>query len=116
MAGIDDVAFNRLDDTAGCIGAIVLDIFDRFFAGPAFVVQSAVNHQANRAVQFELQPAKIARRIGIKAHVLCQLLRIKTPAFGISGDAAKLAEGGHVFQLGLNRKLQMVAGNALMVK
>jgi len=65
LAGVDDVAFNRLDDAARRIGAIVLNIFNRLFAGPAFVVQAAIDHQADRAVQLQLQATKVTRRIGI---------------------------------------------------
>ena len=117
LAGIDDVAFDRLDDPALGVGAIVLDILDRLLAGPALVVEAGVDHQPDRAVELQLQTAEVAVGIGILPHLLAQFLRIKPPAFAIGAVAAELAERrDRRAKLGLERVLEVVAGKAFVAE
>lgn len=79
-------------------------------------MKPAVDHQAEGAVQFQLQHTEITRRVGIHTHFLSEPLRIQTPAFGVSRYTAKFTEGEVAFQFGLDRELQTVAQNTFVVK
>src|SRR3546814_8997492 len=106
LSRIDDIAFDRLFDIAVGIGGVVLQILDRLFAAPAFVVDAGVDDEAAGAPQLHAEPPEIAVGIGIEAHVLGQPFGIEPPALGIGGEAAEAAEGRQAGQLGLHRALQ----------
>src|SRR3546814_18382914 len=70
LSRIDDIAFDRLFDVAVGIGGVVLQILDRLFAAPAFVVDAGVDDEAAGAPQLHAEPPEIAvgrseeRRVG----------------------------------------------------
>src|SRR3546814_7931449 len=60
LSRIDDIAFDRLFDIAVGIGGVVLQILDRLFAAPAFVVDAGVDDEAAGAPQLHAEPPEIA--------------------------------------------------------
>lgn len=67
-------------------------------------------------MQFQLEPPEIAIGVLVEPHVLGELFRIKAPALGIGGEAAKATEGRHISQFGLDRALEVMARQAFMIE
>ena len=64
---------------------------------------------------FHGEASEIGIGVLIETHLLWQELRIKTPAFSISGIAAIFAKLGNALQFLRDRKLHVMARYALMI-
>ncbi len=84
-------------------------------AAPAFRVNTGINYQANRAHQFRGEPPIIGCRVLKESDLLPECLCVNGPTLGIRIVDEMKAKLRQSPKLMLNRNLQVMAGNALVV-
>ena len=92
------------------------EVLHSLLFGPAFGVQSGIDHETDRAPDFRAKAPEIRVRISIgSGHFLGELFRIQAPAFRIGRKPGLRAELRHTGQLLGNRDLHVVTRQALMI-
>src|SRR5271170_5055996 len=72
LAGNRDVTVSLCLDVWLVLIGVLAEIRDHLVAGPVFVVDAGIKHQAASAQQFIRQPAVITERVLIKANILAE--------------------------------------------
>ena len=78
-------------------------------------MNAGIYDQTHRPEQLRAQAAVVRAGVLVEADLLTQFLGIESPALGIGGVSAVLAELGQAGKRLLNGDLEMMTGNALMI-
>ena len=95
---------------------MIVKKIDHLLAGPVLGVDAGIDHQAYGAPVIGFQSAVVRIRVLVEANLLAQPLGVERPALCVSRIVLVLAEVGQVVQLLRNGDLQVMAGNALVIR
>src|SRR6476620_7037570 len=115
LAGIDDEALDLVDDIAARHGRVSEVPVDRLLPRPALRVDARIGHQPPGTQNLHAQPAEIRIGIGVEPHLFAELFGIETPTFRIRDYPAETAEGGNLAERVLDRPLEVMPGDALVI-
>src|ERR1700722_12505155 len=86
-------------------------------ARPSFRMDSGVHYQAHSPEEFGRKTAVVGNGVVVETHFFAELLGIKRPAFAIGVETQTMeSEFGQAAQLLLHRELQVMSGDAFVVR
>jgi len=95
----------------------LLEVIDRVFSGPFFVVYAGIDHETSGAPKLERQSSEIRIRIPIHADFFGRQFAVKAPAFRVSGiGVRKFAELGNAGQFLGDGSLHVVPGSSFVIR
>ncbi len=113
----DDVPLDLADHALVGAGSVGFHVLDGLFTRPLFVVDAGIDHQPHSTEQLGVEIAQFA--VGIilvHANLTRQLLGVERPAFHVRRERDHAPEDGQSLQRLGNGQLEVVTGNALVVR
>jgi hypothetical protein len=116
LGGSGDIAVDFGVDGGVVETGVGVEVVDHLLAGPVLGVDAGVNDEPDAPEIVGFEAAEVGVRILIKADVFAQMLGVESPAFGVGSVVEVFAELGQAGELLGDGDLQVVAGQALVIR
>ena len=114
MAGPTNISINFVNDVGFCFGRVVLEVVDRFLAGPTEVVDACIDDESNGPPHVVNELAVTRVGVCVESHVVTQPFGVKPPALDECGNTAVTAKLRQALYFLCKGDLQVVSGDALV--